>query len=71
MLHLDVFKQRIKDEFGINVIITTPSVTYECVLRNGDVVKVENPVDSPLSEKVDHWKEAICDATIMTPLEHL
>jgi len=61
MLHLDVFKQRLKDEHDQEIIITTPSVTYECELKDGTVLKIENPVDSPPIEKILEWREAICD----------
>ena len=72
MLHMDVFKQRLKDEFDVEVIITTPSVTYECILRHkNEKVLVENPMAAPRPELISYWKEAICETKIMTPIEYM
>lgn len=68
---MDVFKQRIRDEHNLDVIITNPSVTYKAHMTDGSVVIVENPVDAPNKEKIDYWEEAIADVTIFTPLEYM
>jgi len=48
MLHLDVFRQRLQDEHEVVALITQPSVTYWCELRNGDRVRVDNPIEVSL-----------------------
>lgn len=40
MLHMDVFKQRLDDEYDIEVIMTSPSVPYKCKLKNEKVSNV-------------------------------
>lgn len=37
MLHMDVFKQRLEDEFSVEAILTSPSVPYKCKIRREDV----------------------------------
>lgn len=71
MLHLDIFRQRLKDEHGLDIIITHPSVNYRCHLRNGDMVEVDNPNEAPDAGMIDYWEEAICDTTIMVPREYM
>lgn len=71
MLHMDVFKQRIRDEHNLDVIITNPSVTYKAHMSDGSIVIVENPVDAPPKERIEYWEEAIAEVTIFTPLEYM
>ena len=52
ILHMDVFKQRIDDEYGISTILTSPSVQYKCKLRNGKEVEIENALMAPVLAKL-------------------
>ena len=47
LLHMDVFKQRLEQEYNISVIITAPSVRYQLKLTNRTTVEIENPSDFP------------------------
>ncbi|KAG9013242.1 Translation factor guf1 mitochondrial [Tulasnella sp. 427] len=72
-LHMDVFRQRLEDEYDANVIITSPSVPYEIVYRGNKIRHVSNPVDFP--DPHDHMvievREPMVRATIIVPDEYL
>lgn len=52
-------------------IITAPTVSYRCRLRNEKEVKVvDNPLEAPAAELISEWYEAIVSATIITPIEY-
>jgi translation elongation factor EF-4 len=54
-------------------IITAPTVSYRCKLRNSkdEPIKiVDNPLEAPVTENIDTWYEAIVSATIITPAEY-
>ncbi|KAG8902858.1 Translation factor guf1 mitochondrial [Tulasnella sp. 403] len=73
-LHMDVFRQRLEDEYDANVIITSPSVPYEIVYRGTDKTKlISNPVDfpDPHDQKVIEVREPMVKATIIVPDEYL
>jgi len=71
MLHLDVFRQRLIDEYEINAIITQPSITYYARnLNKTEKFKVDNPLDIDNPDLIKQWFEPICTATIMTPVEY-
>jgi GTP-binding protein LepA len=54
MLHLDVFRQRLEDEHDIIAIITAPTVTYQCKVRNDtEIITVNNPLEAPAPELID------------------
>ncbi|KAG8884650.1 Translation factor guf1 mitochondrial [Tulasnella sp. 331] len=72
-LHMDVFRQRLEDEYDASVIITSPSVPYEVLLRGGKIKLVSNPVDfpDPHDGKVLEVREPMVKATIIVPDEYL
>jgi len=69
-LHMDVFRQRLEDEYNANVIITAPTVPYKVVYRDRTLV-VSNPVDFPdvlgATSGVKEIQEPVVAATIVVP----
>lgn len=55
MLHLEIITERLRREFDLELVVTTPSITYEIVLRNGEHQKIYSAVQFPehnLFEKI-------------------
>jgi translation factor GUF1, mitochondrial len=72
LLHMDVFKQRLEQEYGQNVIITAPSVLYKIKLAHvNQIVDIENPAEYPDPSKIEAVLEPVIDATILTPKSYL
>lgn len=73
MLHMDVFRQRMIEEYSIVPIITHPSITYlaENINGKGERFKVDNPNEIENYDLIKYWYEPICTCTIMTPIEYL
>ena len=71
LLHMDVFKQRLEQEYGLDVIATAPSVLYKLVMKDGAEVFIERPSDFPEPTKIETIFEPIINATIITPKEYL
>jgi len=67
LLHLDVFRQRLEDEYDHDILITNPSVPYRCTLKNGQKRVVENAMSAPKREEIRSWEETFVLATIITP----
>ncbi|WWC92669.1 GTP-binding protein LepA [Kwoniella dendrophila CBS 6074] len=74
-LHMDVFKQRLEDEYSSEVIVTAPTVPYKVVYLNGTEEFVSNPVDFPevtdSKLRVRHIEEPMINATIFVPNEYI
>ncbi|WVW87038.1 GTP-binding protein LepA [Kwoniella bestiolae CBS 10118] len=74
-LHMDVFKQRLEDEYSSEVIVTAPTVPYKVVYLNGTEEYVSNPVDFPevgdSKLRVRHIEEPMINATIFVPNEYI
>ncbi|MEO2067912.1 MAG: translation elongation factor 4 [Desulfurobacteriaceae bacterium] len=71
LLHMEVIKERLEREFGLNLIATAPSVIYKVYLKDGTVVNVQNPAEMPPPEKIDHIEEPYITASIITPSEYV
>ncbi|KAF9558033.1 GTP-binding protein lepa [Agrocybe pediades] len=73
-LHMDVFRQRLEDEYDANVIITAPTVPYKIVYADKEVI-ISNPTDFPDVSDTSNWRvkqiqEPVVKATIIVPEEY-
>ena len=71
LLHMDIVQERLEREYGMELITTAPSVVYEVLLTNGEVVQVENPSKLPPVDKIDEIREPIDSVTIFVPNEYV
>lgn len=71
LLHMDVFKQRLEQEYNMSIIATAPTVPYKIILTNKTVVIVDNPSKFPDRAHVEEVQEPTILATIITPKEYL
>jgi len=71
LLHMDVFNQRLEQEYGLDVIATAPSVLYKLHMKNGEKIDIERPSDFPDPSKIEQILEPIINATIIVPKKYL
>ncbi len=72
LLHMDVFKQRLEQEYGLSVIITAPSVLYKVTIKHtGNTITIESPADFPEPPAIEEILEPIINATILVPQQYL
>ena len=71
LLHMDIIKERIEREFGINIIITSPSVIYKVTLTNGDIEEIDNPSKMPEKVKIAKIEEPYIKTSIFVPTEYI
>jgi GTP-binding protein LepA len=69
LLHMDIVQERLERECGVNVVQTAPSVTYEVVLRSGEVERVESAGDLPDASHIAELREPWIEMQIITPAE--
>ena len=68
LLHLDVFRQRLEQEHGAEILITTPTVPVKIVVAGTDKeIYLQSPAEFPLNTKVAEVWEPTVLATIVTP----
>jgi GTP-binding protein LepA len=70
-LHMEIVQERLEREFNMNMITTSPSVSYKVDMRNGEKIAVENPSDMPVSGDIETIWEPYIRAEIITPAEYI
>ncbi len=70
LLHLEIISERLRREFGLDLIATAPSVIYEVVKEDGTEVVVTNPSEYP-DGKIDVVREPMVRAAILAPKDYV
>jgi GTP-binding protein LepA len=71
MLHLEIITERLKREFGLTLIVTTPSITYEVTTRDGKKELIYTPIHFPDHGEVIKVREPWILTTIITPHDYV
>ncbi len=71
LLHMDIIEERIRREFNIEIIATSPSVVYEVKMTNNELIKVESPNKLPDRVKIAYIKEPFILTNIFVPTEYI
>lgn len=71
LLHMDIVQERLEREYDMDLITTAPSVVYEVLMTNGEVVRVENPSKLPPADKIAEIREPIDTVTIFVPNDYV
>jgi GTP-binding protein LepA len=71
LLHMEIIKERLKREYGLRLISTSPNVAYRITLSDGVVREVKRPSDFPEQEKIEDIQEPYTKVTIISPKEHI
>ena len=71
LLHMEIAQERLEREFKIDLITTAPSVVYDVHLKDGGVIKVDNPSQLPSASELNHIEEPYIRSRIFTPQEYV
>ena len=67
LMHLEIVQERLEREYDLDLIVTAPSVAYEVLLTDGNVLLVDNPSALPSPTTISEIREPILGLTIVTP----
>ncbi|MFI6029002.1 translation elongation factor 4 [Amycolatopsis magusensis] len=71
LLHLEITRDRLEREFGLDLISTAPNVVYQVYLEDGSEVVVTNPSDWPTGMKIAEVHEPLSKVTVIAPSEFI
>ncbi len=71
MLHMEIVQERLEREYDLNLITTAPTVVYEVVKTDGEVIQIHNPSDLPEVNYIEMIREPIIQANILVPQEYV
>ncbi len=71
LLHMEIIQERLRREYDMDIIATYPSVIYEVLRTNGELLLVDNPEHLPDFSVIEEIREPIVKAFIMVPNEYI
>lgn len=71
LLHMEIVQERLEREFDQDLITTAPSVVYQVVKPDGEVIMVENPSKMPDQGRIDEIREPIVTVHLYMPQEYV
>ncbi len=71
LLHMEIVQERLEREFGMDLITTAPTVVYEVILKNGDMLMVDNPSKMPDPARIEEVREPIVTVNLYMPQEYV
>ena len=71
LLHLEIIQERLRREWQVDLIATTPSVEYNVLLESGELLRVDNPSQMPAANLIATIEEPYVLAHVLTPADYL
>ena len=69
LLHMEIVEERLEREFGLELIVTAPSVKYRVMKTDGEIIDVDSPARLPDPGQIEAIEEPVITATILTAPE--
>jgi GTP-binding protein LepA len=71
LLHMEIIQERLEREYGVQLLVTAPSVEYEVEMRGGEIRKIDNPSDMPSPGDIEEIREPWLDISIIVPTRYI
>ncbi|MBQ0720006.1 MAG: translation elongation factor 4 [Gammaproteobacteria bacterium] len=71
MLHMEIIQERLEREYDLDLISTAPTVVYEVLHTNGELLYISNPSALPDPGSIDEMREPLCEANILVPKDYV
>ncbi len=71
MLHMEIIQERLEREYDMDLITTAPTVVYEVLMKDGELIQVDNPSKLPELNKIEEIREPIISANMLMPEEYI
>ncbi|MBT3323336.1 MAG: elongation factor 4 [Anaerolineae bacterium] len=70
LFHMEIIQERIEREYNLNVLFTAPSVEYEVLLKNGEIMRIDSPASLPEEGDIAEIREPWMNIEIFTPTDY-
>ena len=71
LLHMEIVQERLEREFGVDLVLTTPSVVYQVKQPNGTLLEIDSPAKLPPANQLAEILEPYVEAVILAPADCL
>ncbi len=71
LLHMEIVRERLEREYNLDLLITAPSVEYQVLLSDGELVTVSNPSEMPDLSRIEAIEEPVVEISVITPERYI
>jgi GTP-binding protein LepA len=71
LLHMEIVRERLEREYNLELLITAPSVEYQVLLTDGEVITVDNPSEMPDVVRIASIEEPVMQISVFTPTRYI
>ncbi|HEU5088175.1 MAG TPA: EF-Tu/IF-2/RF-3 family GTPase, partial [Roseiflexaceae bacterium] len=71
LLHMEIVRERLEREYNLELLITAPSVEYQVLQTDGEIMAVDNPADMPDPGQIEAIEEPVMMITIISPTRYI
>jgi GTP-binding protein LepA len=71
LLHMDIVQERLEREYELSLVTSAPTVVYEVLTNDGEIVNVDNPAKLPPVDRIKELREPIIIANILLPPDYV
>ena len=71
LLHMDIVKERLEREYGLELIVTNPSTDYHILLQNGDELDIKSAADLPDPARIQEIREPWINGEVVVPKDYV
>jgi GTP-binding protein LepA len=71
LFHMDIIQERLEREYDLDIVFTSPSVEYQVLKTNGEVISVDNPADLPPENEIEQIEEPWMQIQVFTPADYI
>ncbi len=71
LFHMEIVQERLEREYGLDLVVTAPSVAYQVVLKSGEVIEIHRPSDLPDPATIEEVREPWMKVQVITPTEYI
>lgn len=69
LLHMEIIQERLRREYNMDIIATYPSVVYQVLKTNGELIEVDNPAHLPDPSVIEEIREPVVKCFVLVPNE--
>ena len=71
MLHMEIIQERLEREYNLNLITTAPTVVYEILQTDGEILHIDSPAALPPISNIAEIREPIAECRMLMPSEYV
>ncbi len=71
LFHMDIIQERLEREYDLDIVFTAPSVEYEVLKKDGELIAIDSPAELPPEAEIEEIREPWMEISVFTPADYI